>query len=44
MRGYLFINRGLTNTNILIIIIIIIIININISSIRRRCNEEILAS
>jgi len=41
MRGYLFINRGLINTNILKIIIIIIII---ISSIRRRCNEEILES
>jgi len=43
MRGYLFINRGLINTNILKIIIIIIIIII-ISSIRRRCNEEILES
>jgi len=40
MRGYLFINRGLINTNILKIIIIIIII----SSIRRRCDEEILES
>jgi hypothetical protein len=40
MRGYLFINRGLINTNILKIIIIIIIIIIS----SRRCDEEILAS
>jgi len=41
MRGYLFINRGLINTNILKIIIIIIIIS---SSSSRRCDEEILES
>jgi len=42
MRGYLFINRGLINTNILKIIIIIIISSSSSSS--RRCDEEILES